>query len=273
MYGVDFSGTDENVVDWELLHRRGKSFAIVRATMGARPDGAFDGHWTRMRAAGLVRGAYHHLRHDQSGREQANGYLRSVKLACGDLPPIVGIEAVDRQTAPGFIEALREWLTAVEASLTVELGHPMRPMIYTSARAWQLLGNPSGFEAYPLWIVDWFRFDPPRVPTEWNGAWTVHQYAGDTRGIPGISRHADLDRWNVAMFGDRGRHVERIKDLLHAADVGDGLSAGPLFDQTVHAAVLRFQQARGLVDDGMVGPATFAALQWPRSRCLRVGAA
>lgn len=66
----------------------------------------------------------------------------------------------------------------------------------------------------------------------------------------------------VLRRGDTGPGVAEIRsilsslDLLHPSDNGDGY-----FDAAVEHAVRAFQQRRGLITDGVVGPATYRALR------------
>jgi len=62
--------------------------------------------------------------------------------------------------------------------------------------------------------------------------------------------------------GDRGNWVYILQASLHV----NGFFPGPLdgsFDPAADAAVRNFQRARGLVADGIAGPATFTALLGP----------
>ena len=261
MYGLDMASVDQNVVDWRKVRASGRSFAFVRAAHGLKPDSAFAAAWPAIREAGIVRGAYHFLRHDQVPEAQAQTFLDTVTMHRGDLPPMLDIEGVDDLPPPPIVAAAKRWLAIVETELEKRHGVQLRPFIYTSARVWKLLGNPSGFEMYPLWVVDWANFDAPRVPEPWGAdQWIVQQYAGDTKGLPGVSNQADLDRFRVQKLGDQGASITRLKVQLAIA--GYPTSPSSEFDQATRAAVIAFQAAHKLVQDGLVGPRTFAALQW-----------
>jgi hypothetical protein len=133
-------------------------------------------------------------------------------------------------------------------------------MLRTTERAWRILGRPTGFEAYPLWIIDRVRFHEPRCPAPWSGrVFTLHQYASGASGLPGVKR-ADLDRFNVLAMGDAGVRVAQLKDALRRA--GYSPSAGDEFDEATRRAVLHFQAERKQVQDGLVDLETFAELQW-----------
>lgn len=61
--------------------------------------------------------------------------------------------------------------------------------------------------------------------------------------------------------GSRGPDVERLQRGL--AQAGFGVPRDGIFGANTEAAVRRYQQARGLVADGVVGPATWTALRGP----------
>ncbi|TCP57430.1 N-acetylmuramoyl-L-alanine amidase [Tamaricihabitans halophyticus] len=61
--------------------------------------------------------------------------------------------------------------------------------------------------------------------------------------------------------GDTGPAVAEIRSTLGALDLLPSNSGGDTFDGTVEHAVRAFQQRRGLIIDGIVGPATYSALR------------
>lgn len=251
-------------VDWREVRASGRTFAFIRATHGTTVDAAFTKLWPEIRSAGLVRGASHSLTQDRPAGIQAEMFLDTVRLEPGDLPPMLDLESLDIPPPP-IADAAKRWLAIVEHELQRRHGIALKPFISTSARLWRLLGNPHGFEAYPLWIVDRTRFDAPRVPAAWgDDQWTIQQYAGHARGIPGMRRQADLDRFRAQKLGDRGRSTLELKSRLAAAGFTPR-STTDEFDTAARDAVVLFQSARSLVQDGIVGPKTFAAIQWGRA--------
>src|SRR5437899_3151687 len=86
--GIDVSHWD-GTVDWAQVAGSGRAWAIAKATEGVTfLDPAFAANWAGMKAAGLVRGAYHFFRPAHGGVEQADWYLSKVgAFAAGDLPP------------------------------------------------------------------------------------------------------------------------------------------------------------------------------------------
>jgi peptidoglycan hydrolase-like protein with peptidoglycan-binding domain len=59
-------------------------------------------------------------------------------------------------------------------------------------------------------------------------------------------------------LGDRGSQVSALQESLAVAGFPGG--ADGIFDEATQKAVMRFQQAKGLAPDGIVGPQTLAAL-------------
>jgi peptidoglycan hydrolase-like protein with peptidoglycan-binding domain len=68
-------------------------------------------------------------------------------------------------------------------------------------------------------------------------------------------RQSSNDTWKL---GDRGEHISVLQESLAAAGFSSGTNG--IFDEPTQEAVRRFQQAKGLTVDGVVGPQTRAAL-------------
>lgn len=68
-------------------------------------------------------------------------------------------------------------------------------------------------------------------------------------------RQSSNDTWKL---GDRGEHISVLQESLAAAGFSSG--ANGIFDEPTQEAVRRFQRAKGLMVDGVVGPQTRAAL-------------
>ncbi|BCL37691.1 GH25 family lysozyme [Nostoc sp. MS1] len=187
MFGIDVAGQDGKV-DWTAVRNSGKTFAFVKATEGVTvKDPAFAHNWQNMKAAGVIRGAYHFFHpHTSDPVKQAHEFLNTVgNLETGDLPPVLDIEindGVDRKTV---INAAKQWLTEVENELKQQTGKIIKPIIYTYPGFWEELGNPSDFAAYQLWIAH-YTTQSPKIPSPWQGDYLIHQFQENVPGVPGV---------------------------------------------------------------------------------------
>jgi murein L,D-transpeptidase YcbB/YkuD len=100
---------------------------------------------------------------------------------------------------------------------------------------------------------------PQRGYTDLKSALRSYRAIRDRGGWPAVGGTAKLER------GSGGEEVAALRERLAAT--GDiepraGAEAGP-FDEEVERAVIEFQRRQGLATDGVVGPATRAALNVP----------
>jgi lysozyme len=263
MYGLDLVADPRSAIDWSRVRASGRTFAYVRATYGMTPDPGFASAWHAMKNAKMLRGAWQVLRHDENVVDQATQFLKVVELQRGDLPPMVDLERLATRSPATVIDMLKTWLSVVESELEARHGCVIKPIIRTSSRAWPAGREPCAFHDYALWIIDPVHFEPSVPRCIGAGEWTLHQYSVGARGLPGISGPVQLDRFNPCKIGDRGRMPTLIKHLLHSAKHGFGVTETPEFDDYTRRAATHFQEARGLVQDGIIGPETFAELHWP----------
>ena len=71
LQGVDISHFN-GAIDWGAVKRSGRAFAVAAIGDGLYQDPTFAGHWSAIRAAGLVRGAYQYFRAAVDPAAQAN---------------------------------------------------------------------------------------------------------------------------------------------------------------------------------------------------------
>lgn len=182
--GIDVSHYS-GAVDWQEVARAGYVFAYVKATEGVdSADPSFKDHWGRLAEAGLLRGAYHFYVTEDDPDEQARFFLDTVEHRSGDLVPVVDVEIIGHDTAPGLADRLRRFLEIVEGELDV------RPMVYTEPNFWDAHLS-AEFGHHPLWVAE-YGTDQPRLPKGWS-RWTLWQWTQDAE-VPGVEKGADLSR-------------------------------------------------------------------------------
>lgn len=285
--GLDYASVDDNQSpDFIQAKHAGAQFVILRAIYGrqASPQTGpvfIDPVWQRdkdaIRAAGLKRTAYLYVCYPQSDREtpspeaQAQAFIDNVQLERGkDFVPMFDVE--EQSDILSFSE-MYDWTLRVCKALRTH--YEAWPGLYTSAQVWQeyLGGQAAGELAEcPLWIAKpwpWEEKQPahrdgapeysPRTIPQFGDAtnYWIYQYQGDALGWPGFSNTVDVNRFHSVAKGVDGDIVKWIQRRVGASDDGE---FGPLTE----SAVKTFQDAHHLLDDGIVGPQTFAALCWVR---------
>jgi hypothetical protein len=96
---------------------------------------------------------------------------------------------------------------------------------------------------------------PPPVPLTTQKVTTVTVPATTASTPPGAQAPAQ-----PLKPGDTGSQVKTLQQALAALGYSAGKPDG-IYGQSTQSAVARFQAAKGLTADGIVGPATLAALQ------------
>lgn len=272
--------------NWAKAKSHGKiRFAIIRGAWGATPDKVFARDWPKLKAAGIVRGAYlfqrfphpKYKKHPPSPEAQVRAFINTVgKLDPGDLPPSLDVEfpggrAATKLSAQKILDQVRVAWNALKAY------YGAAPIIYTSARVWRedlsdlpapdLVESPLWLARYPIperrrAVIDGKLFSKgrhnPPVPPAFGDKtnWWIHQYQGDALHMPGFpSGNVDLNRFNVMLPGDKGDRVKWVQRRLGLRPSGD-------FDSGTEAALKRFQSGNGLDSSAIVDPRTFAYLCW-----------
>ncbi|KAI9459586.1 family 25 glycoside hydrolase [Russula earlei] len=191
--GIDVYHNNGNI-NWTAVKADPKKvkFVYVKATEGATvQDALYAANIQGATAAGFATGAYHFFSLTTSAADQAANFIQQV----GDtypyeMPPVLDYEKdVSHSDVPNVIAAVSAWLAAVQSKWGVV------PMIYTSVNYWSQLGNPPGFDQYPLWLANYNK-GLPALPGDWP-AWAIWQYSG-SGVVSGITGDVDLNQYNVA---------------------------------------------------------------------------
>lgn len=248
--GIDVSDYQPNI-NWRSVASAGISFAIIKATEGRSfVAEVFPRYWRETKENGLIRGAYHFFRPASDVRQQAENFLRTVKLEDGDLPPVLDIETTDGVDALTIRERMAQWLTILEEETGI------LPIVYTYPGFWDSLGS-RGFTDHPLWIAHYTNAPQPIIPGAWN-SWIFWQYTdrGQLYGVPG---NLDVNLFESQQLGDSGPKVEHLQKLLEKHGFPVGTIDGK-FGNSTSNVLKNFQQFYGLQTNGTGDLKTWTAL-------------
>lgn len=200
MIGFDISEYQEKI-EWESLGKIEDTFDLnfvfVRATAGKnKVDKRFKENWKASKEKGIIRGAYHYYRPNENSIQQANNFIKTVKLEKGDLPPVLDIEKLPRtQSLDSLKKGLGRWL------IRVEQHYKMKPIIY-SGESYYTDFLRKEFSEYPFWIANYnfWRKKP-------DDHWLIWQFTEKAQ-IEGIKGLVDVNLFN----GDFIKLIENTKD-------------------------------------------------------------
>lgn len=161
------------------------SFVFIRATAGNnRPDSRFEENWKAAKEHYFIRGAYHYYRPNENSLEQAENFIRTVRLQKGDLPPVLDIEKLPKnQSIDSLKIGLRRWLNRVEKHYKV------KPIIY-SGESYYADFLKKEFKGYPFWIAN-YNFFVDNIKKDWL-FWQFTEKAQ----VPGIKGLVDVNIFN-----------------------------------------------------------------------------
>lgn len=252
----------QGAVDWAAVARAGHTFAIIKATEGtsySRVDW-FQANAPKVRAAGLVLGAYHFLR-----RGSAAGQARYFVDIVGDFDGVLAVLDVET-AADGSKPGLAEVEAFAAEFRRLVPGHPL--VVYTGRWYWHgVLGNPHGAHVGPLWHSEYDTgsevADGPELDNY--GGWgscTIWQYTSTGR-CPGVAGDCDLNQF----FGDRAQ--------LAALTGGDDMALTQAQEDAL-ALLPAMNHRTGqifalLLDDGPIGRRTKESTIGVRSLLARDG--
>ena len=152
IFGIDVSQY-QGTIDWDNVEAVEEQFelkfVVVRATAGSnKVDLKFKKNWKNLTKSMYIQGAYHYYRPDENSTDQANNFIKNVKLRKGHLPPILDIEKMPKgQSMEKLKEGLQNWLSIVEKHYRV------KPIIYTGEKYYEDFLQ-EDFPSYQFWIAN-----------------------------------------------------------------------------------------------------------------------
>lgn len=161
------------------------NYVFIRATVGRdRKDRRFDRNWLGAKENKMIRGAYHYYRPNENSVEQAELFIKTVKLHKGDLPPVLDIEKLPKnQSIDNLKVGLKRWLKIVEEHYKV------RPIIYTGEKYYDDFLEEE-FGDYLFWIAN-YNFYREKIGSDWL-FWQFTEKAS----VPGIKGNVDVNIYN-----------------------------------------------------------------------------
>jgi lysozyme len=160
-------------------------YVFIRATVGKdRVDNEFERNWLGAKENKMIRGAYHYYRPNENSLEQAELFIKTVKLKKGDLPPVLDIEKLPKEQSIERLKiGLRRWLKAVESHYGV------RPIIYTGEKYYDDFLKEE-FNDYLFWIAN-YNFYREEI----QDGWLFWQFT-EKATVPGIDTNVDVNIYN-----------------------------------------------------------------------------
>jgi lysozyme len=160
-------------------------YVFIRATVGNdRVDNQFKRNWLGAKENKMIRGAYHYYRPNENSLEQAELFIKTVKLKKGDLPPVLDIEKLPKEQSIERLKiGLRRWLK------TVELHYGVRPIIYTGEKYYDDFLKEE-FSDYLFWIAN-YNFYREEIQDNW----LFWQFT-EKGTVPGIDYNVDVNIYN-----------------------------------------------------------------------------
>jgi lysozyme len=187
-FGIDISEYQDRI-NWDILSDLEGGYPIefifIRATAGRnKKDAKFQKYWAKARETNMYQGAYHYYRPNENSIEQAENFIRTVKLKKGDFPPVLDIEKLPKEQSIDNLKlGLQRWLDKVESHYGV------KPIIYSSESYYEDFLK-DDFEDYPFWIANYTAFY-----RNMDSDWSMWQMSENAK-IEGIRGRVDVNVFN-----------------------------------------------------------------------------
>lgn len=175
-------------IDWEAVDSvegRKLRFVFIRSTCGNdKLDARFIYNWKKAKENHFIRGAYHYYRPNENSIEQANNFIKYVKLQSGDLPPVVDIEQMPKtQSMDSLKVGLKRFCTKIEKHFGT------KPIIYSGQKYYEDFLKEE-FSGYVFWVAN-YNFFVETIQDDW----TFWQFT-EKAVIRGVSSKVDINIYN-----------------------------------------------------------------------------
>jgi len=272
LYGIDVS-IYQKFTSYDLLNDSNLAFVFIKASENLRQDPMYRIHNDAFARTKLLKGAYHFLRFNHNGVDQANAFINSVgpTLHALDLPPVLDIEDISENITTAETETIvQEWIDTVKAQYKV------MPIIYTGAWYWNdknRMNSTTRFKDCPLWVSAYTKSYPPAF-----GGWakpTFWQYSGSgtIKGLMGEKAAIDLNQFLGdinALWGmlpaNKPKDYKNLGEKLFAVQymlrkrIDSGLGVDGKWGTNTEAALKKWQHAQGFAEATTFDPAQWQTL-------------
>lgn len=175
-------------IDWEAVDSvegRKLRFVFIRSTCGNdKLDARFRYNWKKAKENHFIRGAYHYYRPNENSIEQANNFIKYVKLQSDDLPPVVDIEQMPETQS---MDSLKVGLKRFCAKIEKHFG--TKPIIYSGQKYYEDFLKEE-FSGYVFWVAN-YNFFVETIQDDW----TFWQFT-EKAVIRGVSSKVDINIYN-----------------------------------------------------------------------------
>jgi lysozyme len=197
--GIDVSHHN-GIIDWNSVDREQAQFVFCKATQGrAFKDNLLATNFNELTRLNYIRGVYHFFTFKDVTAQQQVDNLLSCNIDFskkGVLPAVLDVEWQQSDALNAYVKnnktlcvnKIKAWLD------TIQTATGKKPIIYTAKSFWsEYLGNPTGFENYPLWVAS-YRNDKPTLPSTWND-YAIWQYT-ESGTVGDITGQLDKNLFN-----------------------------------------------------------------------------
>lgn len=189
----------KKVIDWTQVKGAGYTFALARASRGLKVDQTFAHNWPGIKAAGLIRGAWHYALANLDAVAQAKFFYNTVQPQKGDLYLALDLEQDENEGVS--TSKLRAFAQAFLDEIQSLTGKPA--IFYSFApfiKEKKYLNDPPTNWGCPLWLADYKHHG--HVPKSWLPRawtdWTFWQWTHD-KATPGTPKGAEQDYFNGSL--------------------------------------------------------------------------